>query len=176
MNARQGIQASFSPAAKALGATELLRTISHADVDSAWQEIAHAGWVVDDGAVLLRALRDSYHGERSRFTDVVGFEAAVNGRGIPDLDLEGQGSSAIPTLLRRGLAFAWLSLDRLTGEMGRRVSAFVTVTPMLFDPDQVTGNVTFCSSGGDRTAYLSIESYDGIAVRIDRDDVLTALP
>ncbi|MFD0522910.1 hypothetical protein [Paractinoplanes durhamensis] len=47
------------------------------------------GWTVDErGAWLLRRFLATYSGSPSAFSDVTGYEAAVNGRGIPDLDLD----------------------------------------------------------------------------------------
>lgn len=175
-NQYRGVSLSFSPEASALGAPQMIENLSQSDVDPSWAAIAGQGWGVVDGAVLLAALSGSYHGDRARFTDVVGFEVAVNGRGIPDLDLEGLGLNAIPILLRRGVAFAWLALSGLRGKIVGQVAGFVTVSPMLFDPDQVTGNVTFCSVGEGRSRYIDIDSFDGIAVRIDVAGVPGPLP
>src|SRR5262245_30429324 len=120
----------FSPVALSLGVSEILEGLSTADFPLGFEKIVDAGWLVDDDAVLLRRFLDSYHGDRGRFADVVGYEAAVNGRGIPDLDLDPSSPDATLILLRRGVAFAWQALHKAyTHEPRLDVSAYVSVSP-----------------------------------------------
>lgn len=124
-----------TPAAQAL-------LSGHGPVEAYWPEVPDEGWVLDDGALLLRALLRSYHGPRSAFPHAVDYELAVNGRGIPDDDTHDPG-----VLLRRGAAFARSALAAAARDVpGRSVTARVSVSPVLTDPDVHTGYVTFVSS------------------------------
>jgi hypothetical protein len=51
------------------------------------RQILKDGWWMKTGAVLLREFLRGYHGDRDRFAIIASYESAVNGRGIPDLDL-----------------------------------------------------------------------------------------
>ncbi|WP_273938064.1 hypothetical protein [Kutzneria chonburiensis] len=62
-------------------------------MDAMEQWIFDDRWFELDGAVLLKGWHASYHGDRARFTDTTGYELAVNGRGIPDLDLAEEGEA-----------------------------------------------------------------------------------
>ncbi|MFV2017115.1 hypothetical protein [Micromonospora sp. LOL_023] len=134
--------------------------------------------MVERDAVLLKRFRESYHGDRNRFTDVVGYEIAVNGRAIPDMDLDPASSDTIRVLLRRGVSFAWAALCRLRdSDVACGVAAYVTVTPMLFSPEQVTGNVAFSSVGAAFTPYIDPESCSaGIVVLLESHQVGDMLP
>jgi hypothetical protein len=66
------------------------------------------------GALLLGALRCSYSGRRSLFTDVTSYEAAVDGRGVPDMDLPYRGPRRVDMLIRRSYSFACEALSQLS--------------------------------------------------------------
>ncbi|MEU5992275.1 hypothetical protein ABZ806_25170 [Spirillospora sp. NPDC047418] len=114
------------------------------------------GWVTDEGARLLVAFRDSYYGARAGFTHTVDYELAVNGRGVPDLDIEAQGHERARLLMRRGSAFAWAALHAAGLSMPRPLLvARISTAPVLTDPDVFTGHVTFFSSHPTETVQLS---------------------
>jgi hypothetical protein len=107
--------------------------------------VVNDGWTVIDGAVLLRNWYRSYFGERSRFSELMDYEIAVNGRGIPDMDLVETGEALVARLLRRGVAFAWEALHEQYRQLPDvRMTAYISAAPTLVDPDHYTGNVTFC--------------------------------
>jgi hypothetical protein len=56
------------------------------DLPAGWMaDVARRGWTVEpDGAVVAVGPRA---GDRARFADRTGWEGAVNGRGVVDLDL-----------------------------------------------------------------------------------------
>ncbi|MFC0548099.1 hypothetical protein [Kutzneria chonburiensis] len=115
-------------------------------MDAMEQWIFDDRWFELDGAVLLKGWHASYHGDRARFTDTTGYELAVNGRGIPDLDLAEEGEARAERLRGRGVAFAEAALKRAEKDLPHvEVVAYVSVSPTLFDPDRYTGNVTFCA-------------------------------
>jgi hypothetical protein len=108
-----------------------------------------------DGAVLLTSWYESYHGERSRLPELLDYEIAVNGRGIPDLDLVEEGEARVFRLLRRGLAFAWAALHQAHMDLpGTTLVSYISASPTLMDPDHFTGNVTFCSTSPGQPAHL----------------------
>ena len=116
-------------------------------------EVARRGWVEDaSGAWLLRAFRDSYHGSAESFDDLTGFEAAVNGRAVPDLDLPPTGGARIACLVRRAIAFARLALSSYER------SGPVMVAYGLFSGDKssgaMTGSLTFCAEHPGEPPYI----------------------
>lgn len=126
--------------------SDVLRTITHDDLFPGHDEVLGRGWVVDDEAVLLAWWRESYHGSRARFAEIIDYEIAVNGRGIPDSDLTEDGEDLVVPLLRRGVAFAWAALHVQHRQLSDvRMAAYVSAAPVLLEPDRFTGNVTFCA-------------------------------
>ncbi len=115
------------------------------------------GWVVDEtGAHLLKLFRRRYHGNRDLFTDLTGYEAAVNGRGVPDMDVTERGAARVQVLVRRAYAFAWMALFSLRTIPGRAtVDGYISVGPALMNEDWYTANVTFCVDRGAEAAYVS---------------------
>jgi hypothetical protein len=168
----------YSPLALRRGVPGLLQGLSSADLPHGFAEVIDQGWMVDTGAVLLKRFYDSYHGDLDRFSDIVGYEIAVNGRAIPDMDLDPASFNAIRVLFRRGVSFAWEALNKLQeAELAHDVAAYVTVTPTLFDPEQFTGSVTFCSIGRTSTPYMDPESDSGsLVVSLDSSESRGALP
>lgn len=140
--------ARVSSEAKCLFGLDFIRAAEASDVYPSLQYVIDSGWVSDGGAILLAAFRDSYFGERSAFTDTGSYELAVNGRGIPDLDIVVQGVERIRVLMRRGVAFgrAALSCANLANVSDAPVLARVSVAPTLMDQELFTGYVTFFSS------------------------------
>jgi hypothetical protein len=166
----------FSDEASAiLDATGVYR-LTQDDVPEGFREVVAGGWLSDDGAMLLRRFRDSYFGDRARFTDILGYEIAVNGRGVPDLDITVGGRDRARLLLRRGLAMAWSALHEASRSFPKvTVFGYVSVSPTLMDPDDWTGNVTF-SSGENAQPYFDIETAPGIIVLLDSKECSYALP
>src|SRR5882724_11567854 len=84
---------------------ESLSDVSGADVPGGFRRAVDEGWTRDErGAWLLRDFLATYHGSPEAFSDLTGYEAAVNGRGIPDLDLAVGGKARAVALARRGVA------------------------------------------------------------------------
>lgn len=125
------------------------------DLIPGYREVVADGWfTADDGAVLLRAFYEGYHGDRGSFRFVEDYEAAVNGRGIPDSDLPEAAQQRTPLLARRGLAFAWHALYTLRTQLpATQVIGYVSISPVLFDPQTMVGSVTFCSRRGTEPPY-----------------------
>ncbi|WP_199510608.1 hypothetical protein [Nucisporomicrobium flavum] len=165
----------LSAEAEAVGGTHVLSTLRRHDLTPELDAVVKQGWRVVGGAVLLSAWYDSYHGDRSTFPHVMDHEVAVNGRGIPDLDLTEAQRERVPALLRRGIAFSWSALHVQHQQLPDvEMSAYVSVSPALFDADYFTGNVTFCAVRHGERSYIAREFLkDEIVVAIfTRDCVL----
>ncbi|GAA2628956.1 hypothetical protein [Paractinoplanes durhamensis] len=123
------------------------------------------GWTVDErGAWLLRRFLATYSGSPSAFSDVTGYEAAVNGRGIPDLDLDVGGKARAAALARRGAAFARAALARLNADFPDHPAAvaYVSISDVDMDDEVVyVGDVTFVSVHDGEPPYLA--DLDGMA-------------
>ena len=105
------------------------------------RNVVDEGWFELDGAYLLKAWHESYFGPRR---DAKSYESAVNGRGIPDLDLVEAGDRTARRLLGRGIAFARAALLRAEKDIPNvEMAARVSAAPVLTDPSQITGYVTF---------------------------------
>lgn len=119
-------------------------TLTVRDVPEVLNDVVAEGWTTDGDAVLLRKLKGSYYGDRTRFSNTASYEMAVNGRGIPDDDIVESGSSAIVALLLRGVAFAWSALRAATVLLPDVVViGRVMVSPTLMNPQDYTGSFTF---------------------------------
>lgn len=117
------------------------------------------GWIADErGAWLLRQFLATYFGRPESLSDITGYEAAVNGRGIPDLDLVESGKERATALARRGVAFARAALARLAAEYSEHpaVTAYVRIGLVDMDDDEVVyvGDVTFVSAHDGEPPYL----------------------
>lgn len=119
-------------------------TLTMRDVPQVLNDVVAEGWTIDGDAVLLRMMKSSYFGDRTRFSNILGYEMAVNGRGIPDDDIVESGSSSIVALLRRGVAFAWSALHAANVSLPDAVViGRVMVSPTLMNPQDYTGAFTF---------------------------------
>jgi hypothetical protein len=153
----------LSTEAERIGGAQIVQTLRRHDLTPELDAVVRHGWRVIDEAVLLSAWYESYHGDRSTFPQVMDYEVAVNGRAIPDLDLAEDRHVRVPALLRRGMAFAWRALHAQHNQFPDiAMSAYISVSPTLFDPDYFTGNVTFTAvRPGERPyidrAFLSAE-------------------
>lgn len=164
-------------AARIAGRT-MFDTLTRADLPPVLGPVAERGWMVVDDAVLLRAWYESYFGERSTFSETLDYEIAVNGRGIPDLDLTYEGEARAAALLRRGAAFAWAALHQANREMpSTRLAAYVSVAPILMDPHRFTGNVTFCALRPGQPAYIDpVHATDDVVLAAFSEDCTKPLP
>ncbi|WP_326568872.1 hypothetical protein VSH64_45200 [Amycolatopsis rhabdoformis] len=136
----------MSPEAARIAGADLLDTVSRKDLGAGARSTIRRGWITVDGAHLLKARYKSYFGDRRRFLSVMDYEVAVNGRGIPDLHLTEEGEPRVSRLLRRGISFAWAALVRQSKDLPNvRMAAYVSVSPIMLEPDQFTGNATFCT-------------------------------
>jgi hypothetical protein len=115
------------------------------------------GWTVDGrGAFLLRRFLAGYSGAPA--TDVTGYEAAVNGRGVPDLDLAVGGRARATALARRGVGFARAALGRLDADYPDHPGAvaYVSIAEVDVDDEPVyVGDVTFVTAHEGEAPYLA---------------------
>ena len=122
------------------------------------------GWTADErGAWLLRRFLATYSGSPEAFSDVTGYEAAVNGRGIPDMDLTVSGNARAAALAKRGIAFARAALSRLNSEhpVHPPAVAYVSISDVDMDDEVLyVGNVTFVTAHEGEPPYLP--DIDGI--------------
>ncbi|GAA2483974.1 hypothetical protein [Winogradskya humida] len=116
------------------------------------------GWTRDDrGAWLLRRFLATYSGSPDAFTDLTGYEAAVNGRGIPDLDLTGPSRSRAADLARRGVAFSLAALYRLNEEHPDHPAAvaYLTISAVDMDDEDVyVADITFVTVHDGEPPYV----------------------
>ncbi|GEB13855.1 hypothetical protein GUY44_05555 [Pimelobacter simplex] len=143
----------ISQGASELGVQSILDSLEPDDVDSGLASVVRAGWQRRDGAHVLAALLESYHGDRARFPSDDAYEYSVNGRGIPDQDLAGSRADRDQILLRRGPAFTCAALTRSQQDLPTvTMLGQISVTPTLFDPTVSTGHVTFYTAPDDLSA------------------------
>ena len=166
-----------SDAARISG-SNIVSAVGKADVTAELCEVVESGWIDVGGAHLLKAWYQSYFGERDRFPEVIDYEVAVNGRGIPSLDLTENGELRVSRLLRRGVAFAWHALHRQSDDLPSiRMAAYISAAPTLIDPDHFTGNVTFCTVPLGFPGYIEpTESSKDIIVILFSEDCRNPLP
>jgi hypothetical protein len=164
-------------AARIMG-SGFLQTVTRNDLVPELQGVVSRGWVVIEHATLLAAWYESYFGERSRFPETMDYEVAVNGRGIPDMDLVEIGEARVSRLLRRGVAFAWAALHEQRNQLpGVGVTAYIFAAPTLVDPDHFTGNVTFCAVRAGQPLYINpAHLTDEIVVSLSTVDCEKPLP
>lgn len=146
---------------------DVLQGVTQADIPRLFQAALDDGWVVDEaGAHLLKAFHRGYGGHRENFSDVTAYEAAVNGRAVPDVDLTEIGVARVQALVRRAYAFAWMALFLLREISGHhKVTAYVSVGPTLMDDNVYTANVTFCADHEAEGAYISqVDAFEGAAL------------
>ncbi|MFF4239408.1 hypothetical protein ACFYYL_26345 [Actinomadura geliboluensis] len=170
--------AHISPDAEQALGSNFLQHLRAVDVCLPLRAVVKEGWVVEEGATLLAAFRDSYFGDRSRFLTVGEYEVAVNGRGIPEDGIECSGAEKIQQLMRRGTAFAWSALHAAnTSCRGTALTARISVEPTLFDPDVVTGYVTFFAAEfADALGIKPLGEGQGIQILLESADCLDPLP
>jgi hypothetical protein len=137
---------------------ESLNEFSRGDLPDLLRRAVDEGWTTDErGAWLLRDFLATYHGSPEAFSDVTGYEAAVNGRAIPDLDLPLAGKARAVALARRGIAFARAALYRLNADHPDHPPAVAYVSISDVDPDDdipYEGDVTFVTAHDGEPPYL----------------------
>ncbi|GGK88736.1 hypothetical protein [Mangrovihabitans endophyticus] len=137
---------------------------SPSDLPELFRKAVDDGWVSDQrGAWLMRHFRATYFGSPEAFRDVTGYEAAVNGRGIPDLDLASRGTARAAALARRGATFARAALHRLNADYPDHppASAYVSISEVDMDDEVVyVGDVTFVTTHHGEPPYL--EDVEGL--------------
>ncbi|MEU8359257.1 hypothetical protein AB0C27_24900 [Nonomuraea sp. NPDC048882] len=164
-------------------ATEaILEGASLEDIPEAYWASLREGWMRDEtGAWLLRSFKSSYFGPHCSPGDVAGYEASVNGRGIPDIDLSSTGVQRARELARRGYAFARMALFGLRTMTGHPpMEAYISICRVddSRDDDLYTGSVTFASLRPNEANYLDdVEDIRDCAVLIlEVSDCDTSLP
>jgi hypothetical protein len=180
-NKEKGAQvfvAWMSAEAVRLVGADFLDSITQDDLLPEYQESLRKGWMRNDGAILLRAFHASYHGNWTQPFEMIDYEIAVNGRGIPDMDLQEKGTAQVERLLRRGVAFARAALYEQRRELpDDTMGAYVSAAPIWLDPENFTGNVTFCGVGPNRPTYMDpARLTDDIVVALFTEDCEKPLP
>jgi hypothetical protein len=148
---------------------ESLSDVSRSDLPDLFRWAVDDGWTFDErGAWLLRRFLATYSGSPESFSDVTGWEAAVNGRAVPDLDLFSDGKTRATTLARRGVAFARAALYRLNTDYPDHPPGVSYISLSEVDMEDETlyvGDVTFVTAHEGEPPYLSdLESVTGNAV------------
>jgi hypothetical protein len=145
-----------------LAASVKLDTVTAADLPPHAAEILASGWVKEDnGAWVLAALQRSYSGERAGFDDLTGYEAAVNGRAVYDLDLPRDDDRA-GLLLRRGYALIHEALEQIRSIPGSQVvTGLMTVSLSLTEDPMWVGNCTFWAEHEGEEPYFEIDDVSG---------------
>lgn len=157
----------LSPAASRVLGTDFEPRSLNSSFAEQLQWVVSEGWTLDESAAVLRAFQLSYHGSRQRFSRIEGYELAVNGRGIPDDDIDEFAADREKCLLRRGIAFAWDALHEATRTFADlELGGFVSVAPVLMEPSQTTGYVAFCSLKELPEPYGEIEKLNRIMVSL----------
>ena len=164
-------------AARIVGA-DFLQSLDLGDFPVEFEGAVHGGWAVTDGVTLLASWRKSYFGSRSRFRELIDYEIAVNGRGIPDLDLTEMGVNRVRQLVRRGAAFAWEALYKQRCQLPDiKLASYISAAPTLVDPDYYTGNVTFCTIRAGQPLHIDARSADNeVVVALFTEDCDHPLP
>lgn len=164
-----------------IASEQSLNTASQADLPDFFRRAVLAGWVRDDrGAWLLKLFRETYSGSPTAFTDLTGFEAAVNGRAIPDFDLASRGRERAGVLARRAYAFAKMALFRLNEVADHpSATAYISISPVEIGDEEIyAGNVTIVAHHDGEPPYLpDVSNVTSNAVlAIDSSECIEPLP
>lgn len=134
-----------------------LDAASQSDLPDFFRQAAMEGWVKDEqGAWLLKHFHETYSGSPTAFTDLTGYESAVNGRAIPDSDLTSRGHERARDLARRGYAFARMALFRFNETPDHPfATAYISISPVEMDDELIyTGSVTIVTYHDGEPPYL----------------------
>lgn len=140
------------------------------------QRIIDSGWFVDEtGAHLLTALHQGYHGRRSAFIDVTGYEAGVNGWGIDGRDLVAGGETRSSELLHRSVAFVRKALVRsLDLNSPLTLTGMVSVSFSESSGDMVS-RATFWASHESEAPFVNdIDAYSEAVLLMSSAELLTS--
>jgi len=156
------VEVIMTDAMRELVARAKLDTVTAADLPPRADEILAAGWVrEEDGAWVLAALRRTYSGRRAAFDDLTGYEAAVNGRAVYDLDLPRHGDRAA-VLLRRAYALCRAVLGQVQAIPDSPVvTALITVSMSFTEDPEWVGSQNFWAHHEGEPPYLEIEEGSG---------------
>ncbi|NVI92014.1 hypothetical protein [Actinomadura sp. BRA 177] len=168
----------ISPDAEQVLGPDFLEHLRAVDVCLPLRAVVEEGWITEGGARLLVAFRDSYFGDRSKFSTVGEYETAVNGRGIPEDGIESSGQEKVHHLMRRGAAFAWAALHAANASSQEApLMSRISVEPTVFDPNVVTGYVTFFAAEfADVLGVRPLGEKSGIQILLESADCLDPLP
>ncbi len=137
-----------------------------------WAEVVEAGWVREpDGCVVAVGLRASYRGTRAQFTDRVGYEAAVNGRAVYDLDVSAGSPDRAQVLFGRAVSIASAMFARV-GDLHPipGLTALVSITETLTDEPVLVGQLTFWADHEGEEPYVLLDdAASGEAIAIMRN-------
>ncbi len=135
---------------------ERLSRVSQTDLPDLFRKAVAEGWLQDEhGAWLLKQFQATYSGSRTASSDLTSYEASVNGRGVPDLDLQSDGILRARELAKRGYAFARMALFRLNELPDHpAITAYVSISPVEMDEGNFyTANVTFVAFHDGEPSY-----------------------
>jgi hypothetical protein len=158
-----------------------LNRVSEADLPEPFRRATSEGWLRDEhGAWLLKYFLETYSSSPAAFADVTGYEAAVNGRGVPDIDLTSDGLDRARDLAKRAYAFARVALYRLSRVPGHPLAAaYVSISSLEMDGDEIyTGSITFTTPHEGEPRYVdNVEELTSNAVlMVDISDCIEPLP
>ncbi|MFY7065763.1 hypothetical protein ACOQFV_07870 [Nocardiopsis changdeensis] len=143
---RERLLFSFSPGVESLLGSGFVGDLRRKDFPEDFSDVVVDGWIMEDGSALLSKFKRFYFGSRASFPGPGEYELAVNGRGIPDEDMDTNGMEGVAGLLGRGTAFAWEVLYRANLQIpDRRIVSRVSAAPIMGDPGMFSGYVTFFS-------------------------------
>ncbi|UOZ08472.1 hypothetical protein [Amycolatopsis sp. WQ 127309] len=148
----------MTDAMRELATRAKLDTVTSVDLPPRAGELLDAGWVREgDGAWVLAALRRSYSGRRAAFDDLTGYEAAVNGRAVYDLDFP-RGEERAARLLRRACAVSRAALDQLRSVPDAPVvTALITISRSFTEDPEWVGSQTFWAEHEGEQPYVEID-------------------
>ncbi|GLZ42888.1 hypothetical protein [Actinokineospora sp. NBRC 105648] len=135
-----------------------LASVGLSDVPPGWMaDAVRQGWTVEpDGAVVATALRASYAGHRSAFSDRTDYEAAVNGRGMVDYDIPLDHQDRRTIVVRRSWAYltSMLAPAHGTALVTGQVSIGLSRTENPF----WEAHVTFWTDRDDEPPYYNLDT------------------
>lgn len=137
-----------------------LSDISRSDLPPGFDKVVDGGWEREaDGAWVLRALRSSYHGPREEFS-VSHWEEVVNGRGIPDDDLDPADPRRTEILARRTWSYVQAVLARVADLDQVPVVAFATLSETWTEDPILVAHATFWVHREDDLLPIEVDPTD----------------
>lgn len=125
-----------------------------------FREVVERGWsTTPAGGRVLTGLRPEVS---ATYSDRLGEETTVNGRGMTDYDLPAATDERAPVLVRRCLAYVAVCLRGAQEHFGdTAVKAYVSLSFADTDEAPLTSNVTFCTPFPDVLPYIA--DIEGVA-------------